>query len=197
MRSRSGLLVAALLAASCGALVRSESAPAPDASTGISCVADGVCQTSCAVDPDCPSGGVDAAAPDAGRAGAGAPAAGRVDAGGNAQYTCTAAFPDDGTSGAASLGAASLDCQLRSTGSNWPAAMSYCAGIGTGWRLTTKGEALKIASSPNVCRTALPASWFTWTRTCARAGRAWLVSNYGGTSQGSVDNSYISALCVR
>ncbi len=110
--------------------------------------------------------------------------------------TCSAATCDDGTSAAASLGAASLDCQYRSSGSNWATAMSYCAGLGSGWRLPSKGEALKIASSSNVCRTSLSGSWYTWTRTCAAgAGLAWGVSSNGNTDQRGVA-SY-NALCVR
>jgi hypothetical protein len=75
--------------------------------------------------------------------------------------------------------------------------MSYCAGLGSGWRLPTKGEALKIASSPNVCRTPLPGVWVTWTSTCSGAGLAWNVDDSGGTGQGNVDDGNGYALCVR
>jgi len=122
---------------------------------------------------------------------------GSTDAGGGTSYACTQSDADDGSSAAATLGAASLDCQYRSTRSTWANAMSYCAGLGSGWRLPSKGEALKIASSPNVCRTALPATWYTWTRTCAGAGLAWGVNGNGLAYQGGVDNGYFYALCVR
>jgi hypothetical protein len=76
--------------------------------------------------------------------------------------------------------------------------MSYCAGLGSGWRLPSKGEALKIASSSNVCRTSLSGEWQTWTRTCAGAGLAWGVDSFGSTGQFSVVNNVsFGALCVR
>jgi hypothetical protein len=75
--------------------------------------------------------------------------------------------------------------------------MSYCAGLGSGWRLPSKGEALKIASSPSVCRTPLSGGWNTWTRTCAGAGLACYVYFSGFTSQSYVVNSSYGALCVR
>ena len=125
---------------------------------------------------------------------------GTADGGGSCQTdgltTCSAATCDDGTSAAASLGAATLDCQYRSTTSNWADAMSYCAGLGSGWRLPSKGEALKIVSSPNVCRTSFAADWFSWTSTCAGARLAWYVLYDGSTRRGSVDYGD-GALCVR
>jgi hypothetical protein len=75
--------------------------------------------------------------------------------------------------------------------------MSYCAGLGSGWRLPSKGEALKIASSPSVCRTLLSGGWYTWTRTCAGAGVAWGVDGLGDTGQHRVDGNGNDALCVR
>ena len=122
--------------------------------------------------------------------------------GGGASYTCTAADADDGTSAAAGLGASSLDCQYyRSSALEWATAMSYCAGLGSGWRLASKGEALKIASSSYVCRTPLSGAWWTWIRTCAGAGLAWVVAIDGVdgvATENHVDNyGNILALCVR
>jgi hypothetical protein len=112
--------------------------------------------------------------------------------------TCGEPTCDDGTTAAANLGAGAFECQYRSNASNWATAISYCAGLGSGWRLPTKGEALRIASSPNVCRTPLSAAWATWTRTCAGAGLAWSVNDFsfGYTYQFSVDD-FNNALCVR
>jgi hypothetical protein len=74
--------------------------------------------------------------------------------------------------------------------------VSYCEGLGSGYRLLTKGEALKIASNPAICRTSLPSNWYTWTSTCAGAGLAWYVVSDGYSYQYIVDYSY-DALCVR
>ncbi len=112
--------------------------------------------------------------------------------------TCSLPTCDDGTSVAPNLGAGALDCHYRFSPSNWVAAMTYCTSLGNGWRLPTKGEALKLAASPNVCRTPLSAGWYTWTTTCSGAGMAWNVYGFGnlGAYQDSVDgNNY--AVCVR
>jgi hypothetical protein len=73
--------------------------------------------------------------------------------------------------------------------------MSYCARLGSGWRLPTKGEALQIRSSPNVCRTPV-SDWQTWTTTCAGAGLAWYVDRPMGAIQ-DVVNTARAKLCVR
>jgi hypothetical protein len=131
----------------------------------------------------------DAAPSDAGAAEAGVTDAGNCQA--NGLMTCAVATCDDGTSAASSLGAGSLRCiaaRVGNVGRNWADAMSYCPGLGAGFRLATKGEALKIASSPSVCSEPLPGGWRTWTSTCAGAGRAWLVNtSTGNTGQGNVD----------
>lgn len=107
---------------------------------------------------------------------------------------CAAQSCDDGTIAAANLGAASLDCQYQSSlQPTWTAAMSYCAGLGSGWRLPSKEEARKIAVSPSVCRTPISVTWATWTSTCAEARRAWSVSSNGFAERGP----YSYALCVR
>jgi hypothetical protein len=110
-------------------------------------------------------------------------------------YTCAAASPDDGTTAAANLGAGAFECHYLSSGSDWPTAMSDCARFGSGWRLPTKAEALKIFSSPNVCRTPVP-NWQSWTTTCAGAGLAWYVDVPTGAIQ-DVVNSLRAKLCVR
>jgi hypothetical protein len=131
----------------------------------------------------------DATPSDAGAAEAGVPDAGNCQA--NGLMTCAVATCDDGTSAASSLRAGSLRCiaaRVGNVGRNWADAMSYCPGLGAGFRLATKGEALKIASSPSVCIEPLPGGWRTWTSSCAGAGRAWLVNtSTGNTSQGNVD----------
>jgi hypothetical protein len=221
---------------------------------GISCAADGVCQTACAADPDCAFGGSDAATADAWIAddaswadvaeirdagtrtddgsapltdadrgdagGASADAATTRDAGDGLTCSaglfgdggacqacrlsrCDAPTCDDGTGAAATLGALSLDCRYRASVSNWATAFVYCAGLGSGWRLPTKGEALKIAASPTVCQTPVPDGWFTWTNTCAGAGLAWRVLNVsrdgalGGEAYENVVGYNTFTLCVR
>jgi hypothetical protein len=111
--------------------------------------------------------------------------------------TCTAASCDDGTSAAASLTSGSLDCSFWSSYSTWASAVSYCEGLGGGYRLPTKGEALKIASNPAICRTSLTPFWITWTSACAGAGVAWYVSYNDVTLQANVNSSAPAALCVR
>jgi sulfatase modifying factor 1 len=112
--------------------------------------------------------------------------------------TCSAASCDDGTAIAASLANATLDCQYRSGTTSWSRAMSYCEDLGAGWRLPSKGEAARIASSPSVCRISLSGVWGTWTRTCSAAATAWRVSSSGNTVQTNVDNTSLgNTLCVR
>lgn len=155
------------------------------------------CATSC-------SGGVCQAAttPDAGRSdggGATGDASTATEAGAcqaDGLTTCESSTCDDGTNSATSLGASSLDCLLDMSPRDWAATMSHCAELGAGWRLASKGEALKIASSPNVCRTPLSGGWTTWTRTCVGAGMAWDVSIGGGTGRSRVAG-LLNALCVR
>jgi hypothetical protein len=173
---------------------RGDASVASDAAGALACVADGVCEPACANDPDCGGGRVDGG-PDAGLD---RDAAGFVDAA-SGSYACTASDADDGTAGAASLGTASIDCQFYSIGSNWVTAMSYCAGLGGGWRLPTKGEALKIAATNRgVCRTQFSAGWYSWTKTCAGAGLAWGVSSGGQAVRTDTrSTSSYAAICVR
>jgi len=132
---------------------------------------------------------------------ASAPDAGSGDTGsGGASNTCTAADADDGTTAAARLGPGSLDCRYdNSKDRTWASAVSYCAALGSGWRLASKGEALKIAGSPSVCRTLLPSSWYAWARSCAGEGKAWVVFSNGHKYESSVDDSGKDdgALCIR
>jgi hypothetical protein len=108
---------------------------------------------------------------------------------------CVAAATDDGTSAAASLSAGGLECAHRTTRSSWSSAVGHCAGLGGGFRLPTKAEALRIASNPLLCRTALPANWYTWTSSCAGAGLAWWVYFDGNTGSDNTDTGTDDAAC--
>jgi len=93
----------------------------------------------------------------------------------------------------------SFDCSYRNSLSNQAGALSYCEGLGGGYRLVTKDEALAIAANPSLCRSGLPSSWATWTSTSAGAGLAWFVYGGVGTPQYDVAANDVSnnALCVR
>lgn len=142
---------------------------------------------------DAAAPGTDAAvATDAAPGDAGAP---ETDAGAR----CTAAAADDGTTEAATLAARNISCAFRSNAVQWTAAASYCASLGSNWRLASKGVALKIAASPEVCRIAVPAQWLSWTSTCAGGNLAWVVDSNGSSSTSSTTGGTIGVgiLCVR
>ncbi len=114
--------------------------------------------------------------------------------------SCVAKATDDGSSSAASLTSGSLVCSYRSGYSDWASAMSYCKGLGGGYRLPTRGEAVKIVASwasDRICRIPPGPSWGTWTSTCAGPGLAWVVDYSAGTGQSSVGPNSSGALCVR
>lgn len=119
-----------------------------------------------------------------------------IDSNGSDGESCVAEATDDGSSSAASLTRGSLDCYYYTGDIKWANAVSYCEGLGGGYRLPTKGEARKIASIPAICRTSLPSLWGTWTSTCAGAGLAWQVGDDGDAYQYVVDHNG-RALCVR
>lgn len=152
------------------------------------CGGDGICRASCVADPDCALVG-DAA----------------VDAGVcqvSGLSTCRAATCDDGVLSASKLGRASLDCVVNAASPvlrTWSEAANYCASLGAGYRLPTKGEALQIAYEPTVCATPLPRGWYTWTATCAMSEQAWCVTFYGRTFAYETASSDATELtvCVR
>lgn len=114
-------------------------------------------------------------------------------------FDCAGSFAssDDGTAAAAGLTSASLDCQVGPNARSWPAAFSYCNGLGGGYRLPTKGELEKIASNPAICRIQLP-DCTAWTSTCAGGGKAWAVYTYSNLSnQLEVGRAAALAVCVR
>ena len=117
----------------------------------------------------------------------------------DAGLRCTAAAADDGTAEAATLAARNISCHFRSNAVGWEAAATYCAGFGSGWRLASKGVALKVASNPEVCRVAVSAPWLSWTSTCAGGNLAWVVQSSGNNSPVSTTGGTIGvgALCVR
>jgi hypothetical protein len=69
--------------------------------------------------------------------------------------------------------------------------------------LATKGEALRIAATPSICRASPPAGWLTWTGTCVESGIAWSVASDGQAAQRDAADSTvgedvaIGALCLR
>ncbi len=130
---------------------------------------------------------VDAAASDAS-----APAA-------DAGARCTAEATDDGTAEAATLAASNISCTFRSNAVGWDTATSYCANLGSGWRLAPKAVALKVASNPEVCRIAVPAQWLSWTSTCGGGNLAWVVDGSGSSRRSSTTGGTIGvgALCIR
>ncbi len=115
-------------------------------------------------------------------------------------FDCAGSFAssDDGTAAAAGLTSASLDCQVEPNARSWPAAFSYCNGLGGGYRLPTKGEFLAIASNAAVCRTQIIGGFGGWTSTCAGGGKAWVGYTYGhGPDQHAVGSEAGVAICVR
>ncbi len=133
-----------------------------------------------------------AAATDAAVGDAGAPV---TDAGAR----CTAEATDDGTAEAATLAARNISCTFRSNAMGWDTAATYCAGLGSNWRLAPKAVALKVASNPEVCRIAVPAQWLSWTSTCAGGNLAWVVNGDGNSNRSSTTGGTIGvgALCIR
>jgi hypothetical protein len=111
--------------------------------------------------------------------------------------SCTAASCDDGTVEASAIAYGTLDCQLVVGSANWRAALDSCARLGSGWRVPTRGDAIKIARSPAVCRVPVTEAWGAWTRTCADAGRAWFVTDGGVATSTAVGDALARALCIR
>jgi hypothetical protein len=107
-----------------------------------------------------------------------------------------AAATDEGATAASTLAVASRDCAYLPTATDWSSALAGCAAIGADYRLATKGEALKIAATPTICRSPLPAGWSTWTSTCSAPGQAWSAAQGGTTARNNVTDSKPS-LCVR
>ncbi len=124
--------------------------------------------------------------------------AGTLPGGGSCQAcglsTCSAPTCDDGMNAAASLPESALECHYRASTSTWNTAVEYCLGLGSGWRLPTKGEAMRISGLGNLCRSPVAAFAGTWTLTCAGAGAAWLAAS--GTNPTPIDRLG-SAVCVR
>lgn len=117
----------------------------------------------------------------------------------DAGLRCTAAATDDGTAEASTLAARNISCHFRSNEVGWEGAAAYCAGFGSGWRLASKGVALKIASNPEVCRIAVSTPWHSWTSTCAGGNLAWAVQSNGNSGRSSTTGGTIGVgvLCVR
>ncbi len=121
---------------------------------------------------------------------------------------CTVASCDDGASAGAALAAGSIDCQQRLSSSGTFAgsgltlngAFTYCAGLGAGWRLPTKGEALRIPSTSTnttACKAPIPGTWTTWTSTCTGSGKANYVTSFGPAGSSNITGSSIGVICIR
>lgn len=110
--------------------------------------------------------------------------------------TCVSAATDEGVVAASTLAIASRDCAYLTTASDWASALNLCAALGADYRLPTKGEVLKIVSVPTICRSSLPAGWFTWTSTCASSGQAWSATGTGTSARNNVTDTKPS-LCIR
>ncbi len=120
------------------------------------------------------------------------------------QRLCSEPSCDDGSRFAESLADGSLECQFNGFMTDWYEAMRYaCAGFGTGYRLATRGEALRIAANPRICRPIngvcprLDWMWWAWTSTCVEGGHAWVVGFSGLTYSGYGGGGHGFALCVR
>jgi hypothetical protein len=93
-----------------------------------------------------------------------------------------------------------------SGGSTWSAAKTYCAGLGSGWRLPSYGELQTINDDttwiPAIDGTAFPntpdGAYWTSSPLAGSSGNVWFVDfNYGGTGHRDVATGGALVRCVR